>query len=270
MARKRAKPSGTSTPSHGADDVHWHSIKGQPSLVYRSGMTDRIAAMLGTGGVAPRTNAPVGRHVRNWRSSSCPTAETAGHFLDWVTFRLACMEAMEPLISTLDSADSFFGVDDYSNDVRDAFLVARILEDHHGFESFDRQQPKSNVRVDLIEARQHLRAVRNWLLRDRQMAGDKQILPAKTAADMPDTNIEVQYVTLGQMAALVQRSKRTLEKWKARRKNPLPPPDIEGAGGRPDEWDWSKVRPWLEQDSKRQLPNRFPSLRPPLTEANRS
>jgi hypothetical protein len=40
-----------------------------------------------------------------------------------------------------------------------------------------------------------------------------------------------QYVTLDQMAATVHRSKRTLEKWKTRKKNPLPEPDVEGGGG---------------------------------------
>jgi hypothetical protein len=79
-----------------------------------------------------------------------------------------------------------------------------------------------------------------------------------------------QYVTLGQMAAMVQRSKRTLENWKARKINPLPPPDIDGGGGKPDEWDWSKIRPWLQNESGRTLPERFPTLHPPLTETNRN
>jgi hypothetical protein len=67
-----------------------------------------------------------------------------------------------------------------------------------------------------------------------------------------------QYVTLDQMAAHVNRSKRTLERLKTRELNPLPPPDVEGGGGRPDEWVWSKIRPWLEKEFGRQLPLRFP------------
>jgi hypothetical protein len=72
-----------------------------------------------------------------------------------------------------------------------------------------------------------------------------------------------QYVTLDKMAAVVSRSKRTLEKRKNRRKNPLPPPDVEGGGGKPDEWLWARVRPWLEEEFGRTLPERFPQLRTP-------
>jgi hypothetical protein len=70
----------------------------------------------------------------------------------------------------------------------------------------------------------------------------------------------LQYVTLDQMAAILQRNKRTLERLKTRRTNPLPLPDVEGGGGRADEWLWHKIRPWLEQESKRILPERYPGL----------
>ena len=39
--------------------------------------------------------------------------------------------------------------------------------------------------------------------------------------------------------------------------------DVEGGGGKPDEWLWSRVRPWLAEEFGRPLPERFPSLRPP-------
>jgi hypothetical protein len=70
-----------------------------------------------------------------------------------------------------------------------------------------------------------------------------------------------QYVTLDEMAAIVNRSKRTLEKLKDRKKDPLPPPDIEGGGGKPHEWLWSTVRPWLEKEYGRTLPAEFPAAR---------
>jgi hypothetical protein len=70
-----------------------------------------------------------------------------------------------------------------------------------------------------------------------------------------------QHVTLDGMAALVNRSKRTLERLKTRKNNPLPFPDIEGGGGKPAEWLWSKVRPWLEHEFNRTLPERYPTLR---------
>jgi hypothetical protein len=71
---------------------------------------------------------------------------------------------------------------------------------------------------------------------------------------------EKRHVTLDQMAGLVNRSKRTLERYKT--KGHLPPPDVEGGGGRPDEWLWPRVRPWLEKQFGRDLPERFPRLRP--------
>jgi hypothetical protein len=81
-----------------------------------------------------------------------------------------------------------------------------------------------------------------------------------TVENPPEVKVLPQYVTIGQIAAVIQRSPRTVEKWKARPKNPLPPPDIEGGGGKADEWLWQRLRPWLEGESGKQLPERFPSL----------
>jgi hypothetical protein len=61
------------------------------------------------------------------------------------------------------------------------------------------------------------------------------------------------YVTLAQMAAMVNRSKRTLENLKDRKKNPLPDPDVTGGGGKADEWLWDHIRPWLETEYGRSL-----------------
>jgi hypothetical protein len=69
----------------------------------------------------------------------------------------------------------------------------------------------------------------------------------------------IQYVTLDQAAAIVNRSKRTLEKLATRKKNPLPDPDVQGGGGKANEWNWAKLRPWLEGEYGKQLPVRFPS-----------
>jgi hypothetical protein len=63
------------------------------------------------------------------------------------------------------------------------------------------------------------------------------------------------------MAAMVNRSKRTLERLKGQRNNPLPTPDVEGGGGRADEWLWARIRPWLVQEYKKQLPEHFPAAR---------
>jgi hypothetical protein len=75
-----------------------------------------------------------------------------------------------------------------------------------------------------------------------------------------------EYVTLDQMAAAVNRTKRALEKYKDRRLHPqdfLPDADIQGGGGKPDEWKWSTARPWLEKVFGKRLPEKFFATRPP-------
>jgi hypothetical protein len=78
----------------------------------------------------------------------------------------------------------------------------------------------------------------------------------------PTLSTTPQYVTLDKAAAIVSRSKRTLEKLVRRTENPLPDPAIRGTGGKPSEWTWSELRPWLEQEYGRHLPERFPSRDP--------
>lgn len=63
------------------------------------------------------------------------------------------------------------------------------------------------------------------------------------------------YVTLDQIAAAANRGKRTLERRKTN--GSLPPPSVEGGGGKPDLWDWPNVRPWLEKEFGVRLPERF-------------
>jgi hypothetical protein len=71
-----------------------------------------------------------------------------------------------------------------------------------------------------------------------------------------------QYVTLDQAAALVNRSKKTLERRVNKTGSDAPPPDVEGGGGRAHEWRWSLFRPWLEKTFGKPLPERFPSRLP--------
>jgi hypothetical protein len=71
-----------------------------------------------------------------------------------------------------------------------------------------------------------------------------------------------QYVTLNQMAALDHRSKKTLERKANATRSDMPAPDVEGGGGKPHEWKWTTIRPWLENHFKRKLPERFPRLNP--------
>lgn len=66
-------------------------------------------------------------------------------------------------------------------------------------------------------------------------------------------------VSLKQMAAIVGKGKRTLETRKT--KGLFPMPDVEGGSGKSDEWDWNVVRPILEKEFSRQLPEVFPADR---------
>ena len=74
---------------------------------------------------------------------------------------------------------------------------------------------------------------------------------------------ENQYVTLDQMAALVNRSKKTLERWylKGTSKGKLPEPDVEGGGGNSHEWIWSRVREPLGNLSGKIMPELYPNFR---------
>jgi hypothetical protein len=84
---------------------------------------------------------------------------------------------------------------------------------------------------------------------------------APAEAVQPDAPDEPeQYLTLDQAAALVNRHKKTLERHINRSGSAAPPPDVEGGGGRPHEWRWTRLRPWLEQTFGRRLPTRLPTL----------
>jgi hypothetical protein len=63
-----------------------------------------------------------------------------------------------------------------------------------------------------------------------------------------------QLVTLDQMGAVVHRSKRSLERYRAQ----MPPPRARGRRGRPHLWAWHEVRPWLESAFGLRLPEQFP------------
>jgi len=66
-------------------------------------------------------------------------------------------------------------------------------------------------------------------------------------------------VTLSQAAAIIQKSKRTLENYL--RDEKLPPPDVVGGDGKSNYWYWGNIRPELEKLSSKLLPERFPTSR---------
>lgn len=65
------------------------------------------------------------------------------------------------------------------------------------------------------------------------------------------------YISLRQAAAMVQRTKRSLETLKYEGR--LPAPDVRGGTGKADEWLWSTIKPALEAAFNRKLPDEFPS-----------
>jgi hypothetical protein len=105
---------------------------------------------------------------------------------------------------------------------------------------------------------------------EKESAGEQSCSPESknavsttAASGQTDGTTAPQYVTLLQMAYLIKISKSTLERWKSRPTNPFPLPDIDGGGGgRADKWIWTRVRIWLQQETRMQLPERFPDIYP--------
>ncbi len=92
---------------------------------------------------------------------------------------------------------------------------------------------------------------------------DLSALVARLAptTDAPATTMTAMYVTLDQMAAVVKKSKRTLQNYIKHERNPLPAPDKKRAPGTAHEWLWDRVRPWLQDEFACTLPTVFPADR---------
>jgi hypothetical protein len=67
-----------------------------------------------------------------------------------------------------------------------------------------------------------------------------------------------QYVTLDQVAAYLQCSKKTLRK--VLKQPGAPTPDVKGGGGKAHKWHWDRIQPWLAKHFSRRLPEHFPHL----------
>ncbi len=87
-------------------------------------------------------------------------------------------------------------------------------------------------------------AVKDW---------DHRGVSNKNAQNKPAGAEETaEYVTLAEAADLADTPKKTLEDWK--QKGKLPAPKIPHAGRRSAKWDWSELRPNLEQLTGMELP----------------
>ncbi len=73
-------------------------------------------------------------------------------------------------------------------------------------------------------------------------------------ATVPD-----ELVTLDQAAAVVGRSKRSLERYLQR--GDLPRPDLPGGEGKAHRWYWNTLRPALQKHFRPDLPAKFPASR---------
>lgn len=69
-----------------------------------------------------------------------------------------------------------------------------------------------------------------------------------------DEAAAIDLVSLDEAAAIVHRTKRTLE----RHLSKMPAPQVQGGGGKPSLWNWTKLRPWLESEYVPDLPKGFP------------
>jgi hypothetical protein len=94
------------------------------------------------------------------------------------------------------------------------------------------------------------------------LVGSRQDGPAESpsvSAGDAGTKVIDQYVNLNQAAALVNRKKVTLLRALNKPGSTMPQPDTHGCGGKPHEWLWPRLRPWLEQEYGKSLPERFPT-----------
>src|SRR5262245_33456048 len=102
------------------------------------------------------------------------------------------------------------------------------------------------IRAERGELRAHVAALRSGLLTPGKVPESMTGVPASA---LPE-----QLVTLDQIAAMVHRSKRSLERYSRR----MPRPRVRGRRGQPHLWSWPEVRPWLEETFGLPLPERFP------------
>jgi hypothetical protein len=118
----------------------------------------------------------------------------------------------------------------------------------------DRKQPATAADIQKVQAALEKLHAEMAALRGQlrpQEGNEGQVSPETTSAGLPQD-----LVTLDQMAALVRRCKRSLERYRKQ----LPAPRFRGRRGQPHLWDWTEVRPWLEETFGLRLPEHFPSF----------
>ncbi len=146
-----------------------------------------------------------------------------------------------------------------ARDARDALIDAAVgLLD--GNPPAEWEAAKTAFRAAVAE-------VRKWAVRVRDKASAEVIAPLLEGSDKRSgTMAAVQYVTLDQIAACVNRPKKTLDRYlndPRYESRGMPPPDLVGTGGRQHQWLWTTIRPWLVKTfGKTNLPQRLPPREP--------
>ncbi|MBI3467504.1 MAG: hypothetical protein HY000_31225 [Planctomycetes bacterium] len=112
-----------------------------------------------------------------------------------------------------------------------------------------------HLRCRCPDADQVIEAAQNFRDRVERILADRRIDPPA----WPSGGGLQQLITLDQAAALVNRKKRSLEKYIGK----MPPPRVIGRGGKPHEWAYDELRPWLEEKFSRRLPETFRFWRSP-------
>lgn len=87
-------------------------------------------------------------------------------------------------------------------------------------------------------------------------AEERSKVPPVTQIEGDPTAGLPQRVTLDQMAAMVHRRKRSLERYR----NVIPGRLTRGSRGHMALWDWSLARGWLEEKFGVLMPERFPGI----------
>lgn len=130
---------------------------------------------------------------------------------------------------------------------RDAIILALNLE-----EITVRDDVQTNGKFTLDDAPlKNIRTSMNWI---------ESAMPKPADADGGGGAEIIDYIDLDQAAALVNRSKRTLERAQQDANKQMPLPAVQGAGGRKSEWNYAELRPWLEQEYGKKLPDRPPHV----------
>jgi hypothetical protein len=193
-----------------------------------------------------------------WCFGTVPTGWTSAHVLAWVEWAADHEStAQGNAYAATDALACLYRPDTARILLRHACLALRAA-DLRGL-----VPPEPTCMMDDVGALAALEALGDALRSPGETA--QRGMPRKGAvpSDEQKPDSGEQYVTLDQAAALVNKSKRTLEYHLRARQTEepeadMPLPDVEGGGGRSHEWKWSRLRPWLERTFRRQLPERIP------------